>query len=55
MEFGKTGVNGQNVQYHVMVVYKFGRECAHLLSTMANGVKVIALRIRPAIVKDVLV
>lgn len=55
MENGQIGVNGQSVQSLVEVVFKFGQECALLLGTMVNGVKDTVLKIKPAILKDVLV
>ena len=55
MEYGQIGVNGQNVQSLVEVVFKFGQEYVHLLSAMVNGVKDTVLKIKPTIVEDVLV
>lgn len=53
MECGQTGMNGQNVQSLVMVVFKFGQECVHSHCTMENGVKDIILKIEPAIIRNV--
>ena len=49
MEYGQIGVNGQNVQSLVEVVFKFGQEYVHLLSAMVNGVKDTVLKIKPTI------